>query len=284
MTIAVTCRCGRKLQFDEERAGKRAKCPECGEPVEIPAATAVRAGSPKTAVRAGSPKTAGGKNSRPQRSRMTWVLAGVGGGAVLLGSACCVVAILGYVFRDVWLPGAREVNSPEALFASIETAVKKNKIQVDEKGILVGDNRFQDVPPEGAILIGFETNVTPFAGQPRVESVRPIFLTQNGETFGPWHGPPAQAPTVVKAKPGYVVGSLTIRTTVFLTGLSLTYVKLEGGKLQPADSYTSEWVGSMQGGMATSGGPGLVPVGISGRLGFGKDVCALGLVLMSTKK
>ncbi len=47
---------------------------------------------------------------------------------------------------------------------------------------------FEDLPPEGAILIGFETNVTPFAGQPRVESVRPIFLTRNGETLGPWHG------------------------------------------------------------------------------------------------
>ncbi len=66
---------------------------------------------------------------------------------------------------------------------------------------------------------------------------------------------PPKVPTVVKAKPGYVVSSLTIRTTVFLTGLSLTYVKLDAGRLQPEDSYTSEWVGSMAGRSETSGAP-----------------------------
>jgi hypothetical protein len=280
MAIVVTCQCGRKLQFDDNKAGKRARCPECGEPVGIPFGSSEDAGSAKTA---------GGKRSGRKSSRSTWIVAGVVGAVVLVGSACCVVGILGYAFRGLWLPGAGDdlPKDAPALFASIEESVKKGKIQSDEKGILWAKDHFEDVPREGAILIGFETNVTPFAGQPRVESVRPIFLTRNGETLGPWHGaapaPPA-VPTVVKAKPGYVVGNLTIRTGGFLTGLSLTFVKLDGGRLQPEDTYTSDWIGSMEGRIETSGAAGAFPVGICGRMGAGKDVCALGLVLKFTKK
>ncbi len=36
MPIAVTCSCGKKFAAKDALAGKRVKCPECGEPLEIP--------------------------------------------------------------------------------------------------------------------------------------------------------------------------------------------------------------------------------------------------------
>ena len=37
MSLRVVCSCGKKLQAPDELAGKRAKCPSCGERVQIPA-------------------------------------------------------------------------------------------------------------------------------------------------------------------------------------------------------------------------------------------------------
>ncbi len=36
MAIGVTCRCGKKLRADEDLAGKRTKCPECGQIFVVP--------------------------------------------------------------------------------------------------------------------------------------------------------------------------------------------------------------------------------------------------------
>ena len=36
MAIVVGCRCGRKFQTKDEYAGRQAKCPACGEVLDIP--------------------------------------------------------------------------------------------------------------------------------------------------------------------------------------------------------------------------------------------------------
>lgn len=43
MPIVVVCACGRQLQAKEEFAGKRVKCPQCGQPVPIPGAASTPA-------------------------------------------------------------------------------------------------------------------------------------------------------------------------------------------------------------------------------------------------
>jgi len=37
MPISVACQCGQKFQAKESLAGKRVKCPDCSEPISIPA-------------------------------------------------------------------------------------------------------------------------------------------------------------------------------------------------------------------------------------------------------
>ena len=39
MSIDVTCTCGKVLHAKEEHAGRRAKCPDCGEVIQIPSSS-----------------------------------------------------------------------------------------------------------------------------------------------------------------------------------------------------------------------------------------------------
>ena len=58
MPFTITCDCGKKLTAPDGAAGKRAKCPICGNPVQIPKRAASPAASPldpQTADRAASP-------------------------------------------------------------------------------------------------------------------------------------------------------------------------------------------------------------------------------------
>jgi hypothetical protein len=212
----------------------------------------------------------------------------------------------GTVQRDVFVGAFRDIasqlrlgkfTSPNApanplvaeisgdVFALIEAAVKENRIHLDEKGIILGKDQFRDVLPEGALLIGFEAALgAGFAQQPRVTSLRPIFLTRDGEKLGQWHGPPSAAPTTIKAKPGYVVGAVNIRTSASFDGLSVNFVKLDRDRLQTNDNYTSAWIGSADGRPETLGGRGSFFAGICGHLGIAGNLCALGSVTVLAKE
>ena len=56
MPIAATCACGKKLQVKDELAGKKVRCPDCKQPLTIPAAKPAPAKPPAAA----SPSSFGG--------------------------------------------------------------------------------------------------------------------------------------------------------------------------------------------------------------------------------
>ena len=67
MPIAVACNCGKKFNAKDELAGKRVKCPGCGEPIAIPSPAA--AATAKTPAAAGQSKPgAAGPAARPAAS------------------------------------------------------------------------------------------------------------------------------------------------------------------------------------------------------------------------
>jgi hypothetical protein len=74
------------------------------------------------------------------------------------------------------------------------------------------------------------------------------------------------------------VWSISIRTGLGIDGFSLTYMKLDQGRLSAKDSYTSEWVGGPGGGPGTIGGHGQFFVGVCGHLNDQGKPCSLGLV------
>src|SRR6202789_4095316 len=74
-----------------------------------------------------------------------------------------------------------------------------------------------------------------------IKSLRGIFQDRDGKEIAgsPWHGNKPAKSTVIKAKPGYVVSKIDIRTGLWIDGLSLKFAKLGKDRLILEDSYTS---------------------------------------------
>ncbi|HMF14272.1 MAG TPA: hypothetical protein VKE94_18275, partial [Gemmataceae bacterium] len=84
----------------------------------------------------------------------------------------------------------------------------------------------------------------------------------------------------LRARAGYAVGSITVRSGLNINGLCVTYMRVDGTLLDPDRSYTSEWVGDRTGGSeATVSGGGDPIVGIFGNEDA-EHVMALGLIFV----
>jgi hypothetical protein len=179
-----------------------------------------------------------------------------------------------------------EEKLPPALCEAIRQGIRDNQTKTTEmQGAIFSKQPFQDVPAEGALLIGFEVGESTFAVNPIISYLRPIYLTTRGEQFGASIGPRPANVRTVKAKPGYAVGGLKAHGGSLLDGFSLTYMRLiaEHGLLKAGDSYESGWQGGTGGSGGEVGGDGSLVVGVAGRTGDeGKPGC-LGLVMLRVR-
>lgn len=180
--------------------------------------------------------------------------------------------------------------SPAALkitgdvFSFVAEAARENRLtDVDIRGFTLSKNTYRDICAEGGVLIGFQFGLGKFVNNDIVKSVRPIFLTKNGEQFGQWHGPVPAAPITVKAKPGYVVSEVSVRSALSLDALRLTFAKLGKEGLDLRDNYNGESVGGNGGQPSMIDGKGALFVGVTGHLGGDGAPCSLGLVAVLPK-
>jgi S1-C subfamily serine protease len=121
------------------------------------------------------------------------------------------------------------------------------------------DPVFTDRAPEKGTLVGVEVALGTVGSDTVIKGIRPVFLTDNKKTTGEWHGKEVDDLASIVAKPGYAVGAVTAKSSGDrLYGLSIRFMKVTDGKLDPKDSYESEWVG-------TKDGPGAAPVTVGGR-------------------
>ena len=68
------------------------------------------------------------------------------------------------------------------------------------------------------------------------------------------------------AKEGYAVGAITARTTTGIEGMSITFMRVNGARLNPNDAYESEWLAGTRGSEPTPmSGNGARVVGIRAR-------------------
>ncbi len=106
----------------------------------------------------------------------------------------------------------------------------------------VGKNEFKVVPPQGALLVGFDVN----ADQNKIIGIRPIFLTAKGQTTGKWCGLSKSAGETkrVLARKGYAVGALKVKAGAGIDGLSVQFMEIGGEGLNTRNSYDSDWFGS----------------------------------------
>jgi hypothetical protein len=183
---------------------------------------------------------------------------------------------------------------PESVFAAARTALENGEVeQTRMLGFSVVTTAFREVPPEGAVLVGFELGLGKWRrDQEAIFALRPIYQTAQGETvspgFGPFvdrRGPTKTAPrgkvlrtTRVRARPGYAVAGITVRSGVCIYGLQVRFQRLNGRTLDARNEYRSEWVGDRQGGREESvGGGGAPVVGVFGNQNE-HHVLALGLI------
>jgi hypothetical protein len=156
-----------------------------------------------------------------------------------------------------------------------------NQYGSNETKILGGtfDPVFKDQAPEGGRLIGFQIGLGKFFNNDVIRAIRPIYWTPKGEVLGDQRGTDTSRIVDVKAKAGYAIGAIIGKAGLGLDGLSVTFMRVEGARLEPKDAYQSEWIGGHGGGQETKlGGTGSPVIGIVGKSNA-KDLTGLGLML-----
>jgi hypothetical protein len=136
---------------------------------------------------------------------------------------------------------------------------------------------FRDLGPEGSVLVGVRVTYIERFGGPKVRSVQPIYRSDKGGHYaGLIHGESIGPTFTVVARPGYAVGGLVTHTGLTVDGFGIVFMKVDGDRLDPNDTYNSPWIGDRQGGspgeVMSSGG---LVVGLQGRAK--NEVNALGL-------
>jgi hypothetical protein len=164
-------------------------------------------------------------------------------------------------------PVAPPVSSPFGIPGTAAPAITDHGVTTELLGG-AGGTLFRFTSPTGEPVLGIRYTIGTWAGKQRVGRVQPVF--QRDDTDGP---------DVLMARDGYAVGGLEVDASEFVDALALVCVRLTpAGGVDPADSYTSDWIGEPSGRPPrTLTGNGRKVIGIYGRGAAILD--AVGLIL-----
>ena len=163
-------------------------------------------------------------------------------------------------------------------FAFIQQNLRKRRTKDTDIPGSRTDDKFREAPPEGAVLIGFDVGLGDFVDSPIINALRPIYLTKNGEKKGAWIGKAPANPVTTRAKNGYIVGGINIRTGLLIDGMGMKFVRLEDNRLNVNDHYDGQWLGGQGGNPSAIGGAGVLAVGICGHRHRDGSPWSLGLI------
>jgi hypothetical protein len=182
--------------------------------------------------------------------------------------------------------------STTTIYNAAERAVAKGNTEKTRMvGFSIINTEFTEVPRDGAILIGFDLGLG--KDNEAIYAIRPVYRTAAGEITGAEQGlfrtkdgsSKKEIKTKVvrtvslRARQGYAVGAITLRTGLSIHGMSVKFMAIKGTSLDPRQSYDSEWIGDSATSGTTLTGKGAPIVGIHGNKG--KDaIVALGLITM----
>ncbi|HEX8911463.1 MAG TPA: hypothetical protein VF796_03815, partial [Humisphaera sp.] len=142
-----------------------------------------------------------------------------------------------------------------------------------------GGGDFEDLAPPGGVLIGLTAHTV--ANNTLINRVTPIFSTPDrGQVAGNPHGIHGGDERTDVARDGYAVGGVIVGSGARIDGFSVVFMRrTAGGRLDPNDSYVSDWVGGKGGGERRLGGTGDPVIGVFG--GAENWIDRLGLVTTS---
>ena len=189
--------------------------------------------------------------------------------AVATRFAAAVVAVLG-------VAAVGPAHPPN--FDRLRTVVEHKSWQATPLAGRTGPGEVFATAPAGGFLVGFECGLNPFGNVETVAALRPLFRTPTGVVAGPEIGSFADRRVngrVVKtkvtrtvrleAREGYAVAGVNARFGLYCDRLSLVFARVATDRLDLADTYTSEWAGTSEGGGPVAlDGKGGVPVGVVG--------------------
>jgi hypothetical protein len=151
----------------------------------------------------------------------------------------------------------------------------------EEKSKLFGNPRggypFEDRASDAQVLTGFRVTLGHLGPARIIKSVEPIYSNGEKTTASHTYGKPSPQALEVRAKPGYGVGGMKVRSGKRIDGIRLVFFRWNGNKLQTDDRYESRWLGGHGGpdsGETISRGKPFV--GLHGRAG--DDLDAIGLI------
>lgn len=182
-------------------------------------------------------------------------------------------------------PGAVQPGAPPMAPGAVSQGFGGNGDYPADKLVItpqIGGNppdRFYDLAPKGSILVGVRVSYVNSFGGSKVGSVQPLYRAGDIVTPGFRHGDQAGEQIEVVAKPGYAVGVIRTHTGLLVDGFELVFMKINGQRLDPRDSYQSPWLGDPNGGSPRDGdGQGLMAIGVCGRAQ--KEIQELGLIFL----
>jgi hypothetical protein len=184
------------------------------------------------------------------------------------------------------------VKEAPPLSAALGAAVRQGQVEKSRLlGFALSKQSFEDLPRGGGILVGFDLGIGKFVNIETIYAIRPVYRIEDMEVSGGEHGlfvnkvegkkthkTKVLRTVKLRARPGYAVGSVTMRTGLNINGLTVTFMRIEGNTLNPDHYYRSDWVGDQSGGNeGTLSSDGAPIVGVYGN----KDddhVTAFGLI------
>ena len=139
-----------------------------------------------------------------------------------------------------------------------------------------GGGPFEDLAPSRGVLVALRVALAPFGSGTIIKAIEPAYRVGDELKRGRVHGRPSDEAKTLMARPGYAVGGLVAKTGARVDGFRVIFMKIASERLDPKDSYESEWVGGRGGGPETRlVSDGRPFSGIYGR--EGDDLDALGL-------
>lgn len=182
----------------------------------------------------------------------------------------------------VGLPKARVEKILNEQWAAIQTRIKnalksRRVTPTSLAGNANGGQSFVDSPTDGGLLVGFDLSTGNLGiGNSVVSWIQPIYLTSGGIVRGGQYGYQLRTNTI-EARPGYAVGAITVSAGRYIHAITITFMAIDGDRLNPSDSYTTQVFGGGGGVDVRLGGTGAPIIGVAGRSSSAID--ALGIVL-----
>ena len=152
------------------------------------------------------------------------------------------------------------------MWAAIRKAVVGGQLKKwDIVGGVFSRQTFEELPPDGAILVGFNYTTRDLGRFPG--TMQAIYATAKGDVTGRAFGTAERgaAPLTARAKPGYAVGAIFVRGGGGFDAFQLIFMRVTESGLRTDDRYDGPKIGGDGGMQGTLGGDGNFIVGIHGK-------------------